>query len=129
APVRLLVERRVDMQELRARAHDRRGEQEGARPQARQPPEQALAASFAADLEMHQVEARGEPRAQKPVEMSGDAADRLAARPEQHDHRAPHAALRSGTRGRGLRSSVPLTPSASYTSSSAARARSGAARK
>src|SRR5262249_55093599 len=128
APARLGVERGVDVQERRLGAQQGVRERERAHCEAREAASQPLAPAFAADLEMHEVEARGKPRAEQPVEMRGHAADRIAARPEQHDHRTPHAALRSGTCKRGLRSSEPLTPSASYTSSSAASARSGAAR-
>ncbi len=112
APVRPGIERGVDVHEAGAMARDRRAELQRAQREARQAPGQAFAAAFAADLEMQQVEPRGEARAEQAVQVRGHATDRLAARPEEQDDVARHAALRRGTgcTSRGRSASAP-TPS------------------
>src|SRR5258706_241524 len=80
--------------------------------EAREAPEQAFPTPFGSDLEVHQIEAARKPRAEQAVQVRGDATDRLAARPEQQDDVALHAAFLSGTwRTRGARSTSAFTPS------------------
>src|SRR5437868_13752204 len=103
------------MHELGVALDDRRRKGEGARREARELADGALGAAFAADLEMHQVEAGREPRAEQAIEKRGDAADRLAAGPEQQDDRPLPAALRSDRGLRGVRP-TPSPPSDPYRS-------------
>jgi hypothetical protein len=99
------------MDDRGAGAQDGGGEQERARRHARQQADPAFRPAFAAHLELRQVEAARQRRAEQQVEVRRHAADRAAVGPEEEDDRLLHAArLRSATRA-GISASSACTPS------------------